>query len=182
MPLTVKTGPTSEPIDLEAAKRHLHIDFGDDDRDITDLIGSVRSAVEVFLQGPLLPTVYTYTLDAFPPVIRLPVGPVQAASDVSIDYLDTTGASQSLDAADFEVSTGEAARVRPAYGMTWPSVRREMDAVTVTFTAGYKTKDDIPPAIVGAMKAALFYFHENREAAELPNGARNLLMPFVRWT
>lgn len=182
MPLTIKTAPVDEPLTTADAKAHLRVDHDDENAVIDEYVKAARSAVEAFLKGPLLPTVFRYTLDGFPAEICLPVGPVLAAAEVAIAYVDTAGASRTLATDDYQVSTGEKTRIRPAYSKTWPTTRPQFDAVTVTFTAGHAAAADIPPAVMGALRMTLGHFYEEREVGEMPLGARNLAMPFVRWS
>lgn len=181
MTLSIATPPTSEPFTVAEAKAHVRIDHDDENGAIEIFIAAARSTVETFLQSALLPTEYTYTLDGFPREITLPIGPVLQASDVAIDYVDDQGASQTLATTDYQVSPGNVTRIRPAYGKTWPTTRRQFDAVTVTFTAGSASADSIPKAVKAALLLTFADFYEKREAGDLPVGARNLLMPFIGW-
>src|SRR5690242_5035242 len=69
MPYQVTVQPASEPITISQAKRHLRVDWGDDDAYITDLITAARQWCENGLRRALI----TQTLQA---VIQLPE-PVQ---------------------------------------------------------------------------------------------------------
>ena len=181
MPLSITTAPNDEPITQAEAKAHIRIDHADEDGVIDTMRYAARSAVETFLQSALLPTVYNYTLDGFPPEITLPIGPVLQAGDVAIAYVDDAGATKTLAATEYQVSPGNVTRIRPAYSKTWPTTRRQFDAVTVTFTAGNADAASIPKAIKAALLLTFGDFYEKREAGEIPIGARNLLMPFIGW-
>lgn len=92
---------------------------------------------------------FDLVMDRFPTTdIRVPRPPLQTVE--SITYIDTAGVEQTLDEASYQVSiprgpNAGCARIRPAYGLSWPSVRSQMDAVTVTYTAGYL--DDGSPQV-----------------------------------
>lgn len=186
--LRIVTQPASEPVTLAEAKAHLVVDFDDDDDLIAGYVAAARSHCEAFLKQALLPTVFEYRIDGrFPGLIRLPVGPVLAAADVAIEYVDDAGDMQTLAPSAYQVGIGETAIVAPAYGATWPSVQPVLDAVRVRFTAGNAVANDIPRAVRVALLMVLGDFYAHREntaagmpVAELPLAARNLMMPFVR--
>ena len=185
--LTVVTPPASEPFTRELAKQHLRVDHGDDDAVIDLYLAQARSAVEAHIKCALLPTVYSLKLDGFPAEIVLPVGPVLSATN-TISYVDDAGASQTLGSSLYQFSTGEVGLIRPSYGNVWPSTRPQLDAVTVTFTAGWPDTASIPPAIKGALLMILGQLEKQRgnvvigqSVTEVPLGARNLLLPWVRF-
>lgn len=189
MSLTLVTAPTDEPLTTAEAREHCRLEDDTIENAALDAyVAAARSSVEVFLKQSLLATRWQLTLDCFPAGIRLPIGPVLAATgNVVITYVDDAGATQTLATSAYKVSYGETCRIRPAYGLTWPSTRSEMDAVTILFTAGAASAADLPKAVVQAVKLTLGHYFENREATvvgtgavELPLGARNLLIPFVR--
>lgn len=77
--------------------------------------------------------------------IVLPIPPVQSIS--SIQYVDTSGATQTLSSANYILdSNSEPARITPAYGLSWPDTRVQVGAVTVTFVAGYGLAIAVPAA------------------------------------
>lgn len=187
MSLTITTPPASEPETLEQAKRHLNVDDTDSDTLIVGHISSARSACESFLRATLMETVYSYTLDCFPSQIVLPQGPVLTTTGLSISYVDTAGVTQTLATSSYKVSLGDICRIRPAWGMSWPATRNEMDAVTIAFKAGYADASGIPPAVLNAFRMTLHDFFEHRgnmadpsAGRDLPLTAQNLMTAFVR--
>lgn len=190
--LDLVTPPASEPITLADAKRHLAIEDDDWDEILNAYIAAARSAAESFLKMSLLTTGWRYRIDRFFPwEIRLPIGPVFDTGDspnsLSVSYIDDAGATQILAETEYQVSFGETAVIRPAYGKVWPSTRPVMDAVTVEFEAGWESAGDIPKAIMQGMWLTVGDFFAQREnivigqpVAEIPTAARNLMMPFVR--
>ena len=118
----------------------------------------------------------------------LPIGPLRTTDGLSIQYVDDQGVTQTLATSVYQVSLGMTGVIRPSYGNTWPSVRAQMDAVTVTFTAGEQSLDDINPAFLQAIRLHINDFYDNRgsivvgaQASEILSlSARNLLTPFVR--
>lgn len=190
--LHLVTAPDAEPVDLAEAKAYLVVDFNDDDVLIDALIQSARSHCEAFLKMSLMSTVWDYRIDlGFPREIRLPIGPLSdvAAAAVAITYTDLAGVTQTLDSVAFQVSGGDTPVIRPAYGATWPATLPVLDAVRVRFTAGHATADDIPRAVRVAVLMTLGDLYEQRQSAvvggsasSVPLAARNLMMPFVRFS
>lgn len=138
--LQLLTPPTGEPLTLARVKNHLRVeqDFEDDDELISSLITAARQHTEAVTSCLFLIQTWRLTLDRFPPChdIEIRKRPVQQI--VSIKYIDQDGVEQTVDPADYQVdSRGFLCRIRPAYNESWPSARCQMNAVTITFTAGY---------------------------------------------
>ena len=186
--LDLVTAPADEPVTLEAAKLHLRVEADDEDSMIAVYLAAARNHVETFLKSSLLETAWRYRIDGgFPWEIRLPIGPVLTADGLAITYVDDAGATQTLDPSVYKVALGETGIIRPAYSQVWPFSRRESDAVTVAFKAGWPNAAAVPQGIVAAVLLMTGHLYQNREATaaagaamELPLGVRNLLMPFVR--
>lgn len=196
MATTLVTPPAAEVITLAEAKAHARVEIDDDD----GLIAGYAIAARVHLEGEtrraFLTQTWDLTLDYGWPVVRedgrhlnrivLPRPPVQSVT--SITYIDSAGATQTLAADQYKLakaSTGEWF-VEPAYGVTWPSVRSEMAAITVRFVAGYGSNPgDVPEPLRQAMLLLIGHFYENREAInignivnELPFAVAALVFPF----
>jgi hypothetical protein len=68
--------------------------------------------------------------------LELPKSPLLSVT--SVQYVDGSGALQTLDPSQYLVDTAtKPGRVTPAFGLAWPVARRQMDAVRVTFVAGH---------------------------------------------
>lgn len=136
---------TVEPITLAEAKMHLRVDHADEDAYISARITAVRQAAEHAMQRTLLQTTWQLVRDDFAPALRLEYPRIIAVQ--SLQYLDEAGALQTLDPADYTVDTiSEPGYVVPAYGKAWPATRAEINAVRVTYTAGYGTAPESVPA------------------------------------
>lgn len=140
MGLTLSAAPAQEPVDLDAAKAQLRLDADDDDHDdmITSLIAAARMSAEQILNRSLITQTWVYKLDAFPATgaLVLPKPPLQSVA--SIAYIDGNGDSQTWDSAAYDVFPDDwTPRVAPVYGGSWPTARAQIDAVSITFVAGY---------------------------------------------
>ncbi|WP_442580721.1 head-tail connector protein [Mesorhizobium sp. ASY16-5R] len=139
--------PETEPLSLAEVKQQCRVDtvVTDDDAFLTRCIRAAREAIE----GPdgrglaIMAADWRLTLDCFPKEVRIPMGPV--LSIVNIVYVDGAGAAQTLDPADYHWRPGRyEARIQPAYGKAWPAARSQLDAVTITFKAGFKGTEEDP--------------------------------------
>lgn len=180
----VTVAPTIEPVDLEEVQRHLRIDDPDDAPQLNFLIGAARAQVEEYLGRALLTQTIVYRLDCFPSrAIRLPRAPLQSVS--SIEYVDGDGATQTLSSSLYQVdSSSEPARVLPVYGGYWPVTRPTMNAVTITYVAGWTAASAVPAPI---RQAILMRIHDLKmnggdvargSVAQLPNASKHLLSPY----
>lgn len=83
-----------------------------------------------------------------------------------ITYVDSAGAAQSVSAASYRVLVErEPNIVEPLHGTTWPAVRRQRDAVAITYTAGYGAPADVPELIKSYLRLRVAELFELREAS-----------------
>lgn len=95
------------------------------------------------------------------------------AEVTSITYVDPNGATQTLDAATYEVEnasveTNRYARIRLAYNQCWPSTRCQRRAVTVNCVLGYPTTGspalaDLPDDLVHGRLLVIGELYKQRE-------------------
>ncbi len=153
---------------------------------------SAREFVETYTGRKLLTQTLALKLNGFPcGDIVLPFSPVSSVT--SVTYLDTDGVSQTWTAGSTGYTTdlptgpwAAPARVRPAYQVTYPQTRDDINAVTVTFVAGYGAAvSAVPAGIKSAMLMLISHWDRNREAVNvgnivnvLPFGIDALLWPF----
>lgn len=140
------------------------------------LIASARRAAEAELHRYLITQTLEARFDEFPDAddaddaLLLP--PLQSVA--SITYIDIDGATQTLDAAQYLVDAYSApARITPAYGYAWPSVRDQMNAVTVRFVAGYGAASAVPQGIKNWMLYRIATLYQSR--SQLVIGAGGLV-------
>ena len=187
MNLERMTDATVEPWTTAEAKAHLRVTTSDHDTYIAALVKAARQHVETYTGRAMMEQTWKLRLDrAWPGSIVLPRPPLLTVA--SIAYVDLDGATQTLAANQYQV---DAARhlpvITPAYGVTWPDLRDQLSAVTITYTAGYHASDTskIPSALRHAMLLLVGSWFMNREAvvigtisSDLPHGVEALLFPF----
>lgn len=187
--------PALDPVSLAEARAHCRITEPDEDGLLAGYLLAARQYVERDTGRVLITQRWCYTLDRGWPSawdgacyrtrIVLPITPLQSV--VSIQYVDVDGATQTLAANQYRVIKERLfGYVEPAFGVSWPAVRDQSDAITVMVDAGYGTNPgDVPEPIRQAMLLMIANWHENREAvitgtivAEMPLGVEALLFPY----
>lgn len=142
------------------------------DPELVALIKSARLMAEQELHRYLI----TQTLDAYFdtwPVCdgrhKIVLPPLQSVS--SITYLDTNGDEQTLAADQYVVDAkSQPARITPAYGVSWPSLREQTNAVTVRFVAGYgAAASSVPQCIKQWMLVRIKYMYDQRDPVNIGN-------------
>jgi hypothetical protein len=193
MNLTVVSVSSTEPVTTQEVGDWLRVDSDQEDDTLSLLITTARQSLELWTRRAIVPTTFRLGLDRFPwgrasarcesdwmvgdgrgsdysdrtllhrREIRLPRPPLVAVS--SITYVDTAGATQTLDASAYQVDAAdEPARIVPAYATFWPTARHQPNAVQVTYTAGYATPAAVPATIRTAMRLLIGGWYENRES------------------
>lgn len=77
-------------------------------------------------------------------------------SITSIAYLDTDGASQTLATTVYQLETGNVKQfIRLKYNQSWPSLRGDINGITITYVAGYASVQAIPPMVKQAVLLAI---------------------------
>jgi uncharacterized phiE125 gp8 family phage protein len=172
-----------EPIVLEDALNFLRVDAiqgGADNDLVTALIQSSRSVAEKYINRLIVQYTVTINMDEFPAGgFKLPYGPVQ--SFTSIQVTDNQGNQTVWNASNYIVDlTG--GRVVYALNATFPLTYAEINAIEVTYVAGYGLATDnseVPAGIVQACRHMVAESYENRETAtELSPLVCMLLNPF----
>ena len=181
--MSLTTGPTAEPITNAEAKDHLRVDAATEDNLIETLITVAREQFELETGRVLMTQTWEQLFDYFPAEITLLRFPVQSIT--SIKYLDTDGTEQTLATTEYVVDIkSEPTRIVEEFGKDWPVTRDTVNAVTVTFVAGYVDAASVPESIKSAIKLLLSHLFENREAVvfggspvPLPLGYERLMAP-----
>lgn len=185
--LTIVTEPTLEPVELADMKSHLSVEVSDDDTMISGFIVAARRWCEHFTRRVFITQTWKLVLDAFPAEFRVPLPPLQSVT--SITYIDTGGNAQTLGASVYTVDIdSEPGRIVEAYQQSWPSTRDVINAVTVTFKAGYgDAVTKMPEEVKLAIKMLVGHYYENREAfvaaplRTVPMASESLLWPLRAW-
>jgi uncharacterized phiE125 gp8 family phage protein len=140
--------PVADAITIHTAKKQCEIGVSDSTHDthLHRLIVGAVSDVERFTRRALITQTWEFTQNRFPAWdLALPRPPIQSVD--SIEYIDDNGVTQTLSSSLYQVNGNSPVVVCPAHDQVWPSTRPStLDAVTITFTAGYGTDSTTIPA------------------------------------
>ena len=170
--LKIMTGPSVEPVTVAEAKAHLRLEHSADDTLIGSLITAARLFIESVTSRAFMTQTLMMTLQCFPACGRIDLvrSPVQTVSHIK--YLDSAGALQTLDSANYALSAGrEPAQIWKASNGTYPLVLTDNpNAVQVTYVAGYgNNASDVPENVKQAIKFLVSHWYENRETVTSSN-------------
>lgn len=181
--------PAVMPVSLAEAKAHCRVDTADDDALLTGLIGAAVSHLDGYggiLGRAIMAQTWAQDFDGFgTDGLRLPVGDL--ISVTSIAYHDTANQMQTLANSvytAFSDERGPFVTLRP--DQAWPLTYGRVDAVRVTWVAGFgAAADDVPAAIRHAILMIVGHWYENRETsivgapvAPLPLAVDALIAPY----
>lgn len=188
MTVRVVTAPVYEPITRNQAKLWAKVDtdLSADDALFDLLVKAMREYAEnitgrAFVQRSLqmiVPDTQILRIDGRSRIgFRLPHPPLVSVS--SITYIDTDGAQQTLDTADYDVHTWvEPGIVVQGWGANWPSYRSEPDAWRINYLAGYAPgspqdeaahQEVLPAALKVWMQSRLATLYGEREQVIMGN-------------
>ena len=160
------TAPTfeQEPVTIAEAKRQCRVadENSYDDGLFRDLIIGAREQVERDASVACYTGEHTikktYWSDLGTSWFELNLRPITAIT--SITYVATDGTSTTWGTDNYSLDTyGVVPFVKLGYGLTWPSLRGDINGITVTCTAGYATVATIPQRIKQAVLLHVHYHY-----------------------
>lgn len=190
MNLRIITQPTAEPVTVEDAMFHCHVDgFGEspvsaDQTYVETLITVARQKAEEYTQRKIAEATYELRLNDFAAIIYLPA-PVQSVQ--SVKYIDADGVEQtvSTDAYVFDDHPDKPAIYQVD---SYPIAKDIPSAVRIRFVAGYTTgspnDNPLPEPLYQAMLMTIAHLYENRQDVadkqgyEIPLTSRYLMDPY----
>src|SRR5712672_1990832 len=186
--LSLITPPTFDPVMLAEAKAQCRITSSEEDGLVAGYLLAARRHCENYTGRVFATQTWEMKVDGgWPTVfdrstvkqrnrIVLPNPPAQSVT--SITYIDTLGALQTLATNQYSFSKGDIfGFIEPAYGVSWPAVRNQLETVTVRYVAGYTT--DFPDTIRQAILLLVSHFNEHREAVAVDIRGTPIELPFT---
>lgn len=182
--LPVQTTTTARsagmPVSLAEAKDHLRISTDDLDTQVQATLEAATEYCETVTGRALrVSHTVTQTYDDWPcNPVRLSRQPVTAIS--SVTYYDQDGASQTVASNNYRLIAGgdHAAVLEFDDDFTEPTLDDRLDAVTITYTAGYSSVDTVPAMAKHAIKlvmSELFGDLDDRQMTACRESAKRLL-------
>lgn len=187
MPWEITTAPAVEPVTPQLAKLHSRVPGSAQDDLVGLWITAARELVEENSDRWLCPQTGVLHLDRFPCGVE-PIALKPTVREVtSVEYIDTDGATQTLDAAIYHVDlTSTPPRIAPVPGESWPTTEAgRMASVSVTCELGFVDAASIPAVAKHAILLLVAHWYEHPEAvgevgAEIELGYGRLLN-LLRW-
>lgn len=189
--LRVTVEATTEPVTLEEQKAHCRIETTYEDAVIPAYITVARKYAENYCKRSFARQTYEMKIDEFPGAddgIVIPRPPLSSTStDVSIAYIDTSAAVQTLGSSLYTIdASSEPAVIRlSTVDDDWPETNDVKNAVTITFAAGYSTSTIVgsthlcPKPVQHWIKMRVANMIEYREPTLSGEGAVNLRRDFI---
>jgi uncharacterized phiE125 gp8 family phage protein len=184
MALRLITDATTEYLDLDDIKHHLRLSTAStvEDALLNSYIKAARYYAENYCKRAFGQQTWLLTLDAFPSSgIELARPPLSTAlTDLSITYVDSSGASQTLGTTVYTVDHySEPGRITTAYENDWPdNVRDQKNAVQITFKTGYLSSV-VPDDVKHWTRLRVAQMYEQREPVVVGEGFSNLRRDYV---
>lgn len=187
--VTLVTPPTTEPVSLGEVKGWIKVDTNADDALLQTMISAARESAEKYLKRALITQTQRVTLDLpqanwidalpdgtydfpitasyadIPRIIELPYKPLQSVT--SIVTYDTANTASTYSASNYFVDTANG-RVALNSTASWPSNLRGVNAVAVTYVAGYGTAVNVPAAIKSGIMMHVQKMYDERMVCDLP--------------
>ena len=196
--LRLKTAPAAEPLKvIPDIRDHCKLSTDEAAEASADLVVKIiaaRQACELATRRQLITATWTLYLDSwsesllrYADGIHVPLPPLQSVTTVK--YIDGAGAQQTWpkDATGYTVDapSGQDAprgRIFPSFGVDWPSVRDQPNAIEVEFVAGYGDDSlDVPAQLREGMKRYVGELYERREEAVLGSMTPALFRATAVW-
>lgn len=145
---------TSEPVTLDEAKKQLRVEDHYENEEIEALITVARQQLEKYAEISIKEQTWVGKFNKFPQTILLPFGPVIQVSSVVYEK----DGEQTLTPDSYQVDKDSKVG-RVVADSSFPSTDDVLNAVTVTYTAGFS---EVPDQIKHAVKAQVAFLYENR--------------------
>jgi uncharacterized phiE125 gp8 family phage protein len=156
-----KTSAIACPVTLAEAKLHLRVDHTDEDTYIQTLIEAATGWAEEYTGRAFSSSTWVKVLPEFPSEDEIILERAPLISVTSVVYRDEDNAAQTMAAADYQVDTrSEPGKIVLAKDTDWPDTYERIDAVAVTFTAGYST---VPAGVKQAILLMVGHMYAHRE-------------------
>lgn len=179
--IRVKSHPTSEPVSLKEAKKHLNIDedFVEDDGYITSLITVAREYAEGFQKKSICGYTLELLQDRFSDPIILERGPVKSVT--SVKYVRADGSEVVIPSTNYILSSDGKVYAKD----WWPlDLLIRVDGVRVEYVTG---EEPVPLSTKQAILLLISNWYENREpitkgiTSKVPFSVQALLYMGKEW-
>lgn len=175
LPVETVTKPAGVPLPIGVVRAWVNVTDDSEDALLTLLAQAAVAHAEDHAGIRLFTQTVRMRRRCFDACMRLPIGPIQSIT--TIEYLDESGATATLDPAVYDFAGGAALRpkLNLADGQSWPTLYRAAGAVTVTAVAGFGGINDQRPNIRIALAKMVAAWFDNRAEGDIPADALRIL-------
>lgn len=184
--LELTTAPGAAPISTSEAKTNMRVTHTSEDTLVDRLVKAATRAAEQYMGRSIITQTWTEYYDWLPSILTLHKGGLTAVN--TFKYVDTSGVQQTLAANQYLADTKSHTNppiICPAWGVSWPNVREQLNTVEIEFITGYGLAGtNVPDDILQALHLYIAHLFEHREAfieggnlPENPLGFEPLLFP-----
>jgi uncharacterized phiE125 gp8 family phage protein len=182
--LEIVTAPSSEPLTTADAKKHLVVDFSDDDDYIDDLVKAARELVEDETRMAVIDTEFKLRLDEIPDNDIIILGKFPVSAIGSVKYYDSDNTLQTVSSSDYyEDINPEEARIEFA---SRPTYKDRIAAIEIVFNAGYANAAAVPEEVKHVIRLLVGEWYENRTDVVHTKirrpATKRILAKLKRWT
>ena len=188
---SVTSEPSAEPVAMSVLKARLRVTASEFDDEIASLLEASRRMVEAETSRCFVTQTLKFTADAFPSARSLELRRLPVASVSSVQYVDTSRATQTLSADAYTLDLSSSpARVVLLPGQVWPATSSDCpQAVTVTFVAGVAAADVSPVAVLAIVEQVRLRFAMLQPERVVPENSMQIaekryrqLVSHLAWT
>lgn len=161
----ITSQPATEPVTLSEAREHLRNEgLTADDDYITALITVARKWVENYTSRALITQTWKQSWDYVPEnaCFELAINPLVSIS--AFTYYDENGSQQNYTTYQTDTQS-DVVKLVPNVSTTFPSIELgRVNAIEVTFVAGYGAASAVPDDIKHAIKILIAYFYDDNRS------------------
>ena len=159
----VIAGPTTEPLTIQEARRHLFLAADDQEHDqaLESMIQEAREQWENDTDSTVMAQTLRVTAEGlFGREVCLPSRPIQSIE--SFTYYDLNDVSQTMPSSIYSLDKSRR-EIRLDWNETWPAMALRWDAATIDYVAGVDTREEVAAIAKRAMLLLIGYYFENRD-------------------
>ena len=179
-----RTVDSQEPITTREIKVYLGVQGTHDDDLIRDSVKAARQQVEKDTRRAFLLQTYVQKLDEFPTECFIELHRPPLSSVSSVIYRGTTSDAITFPSTSYEQDTNRTpGAIWLKEGESWPGTKDLQNSVTITYIAGYGSKEDVPAEAKQAIKVLAAEFYNMRCGIQGPPNRDNYLwlIQGLRW-
>jgi uncharacterized phiE125 gp8 family phage protein len=178
------SGPAVEPVSLAEAKAHLRVEHADADAEISALITTARTHLELRTRRAFITQTWRLVRDGWPAEGRIAVLPAPLRALIAARIIMRDGSQRLIDLDRFAIDKAGAPAMLAFVPATMPASDLPAAGIELDVEVGYGAAPaDVPQPLRQAVRMLVAHWYENRGAigdhsAMLPLSVNALIAPF----